>query len=207
MELQNHMNLLVTKTMITDDEKELFIKSVGRVRTLEYRHSRVEPSKKRLQKTDNANHELDLLWEGGVHADQSTKAMPVPELDRDHGFRGMIADLPLRTFKDLQHGHVAWQKRLDLHGTTREQAYDLLSRCMEQAVACSFRCLLVITGKGNSSPAGVSVLRQLLPQWLTEQPLGAQVLAFCLATIKDGGEGAFYVLLRKSKNNPKSSAK
>ena len=41
------------------------------------------------------------------------------------------------------------------------------------------------------------VLRKSLPIWLKEEDISFMSLASCFATIKDGGDGARYVLLRK----------
>jgi DNA-nicking Smr family endonuclease len=58
------------------------------------------------------------------------------------------------------------------------------------------RMLLVVTGKGRD---GVGVLRQSLPLWLNAPSIRPFVLAFDVASRKDGGEGAFYVLLKRQR--------
>ncbi|HNL11607.1 MAG TPA: Smr/MutS family protein [Turneriella sp.] len=56
------------------------------------------------------------------------------------------------------------------------------------------RMLLVITGKGRG---GEGVLKQAVRQWLTREPLSDYVLAVDQAQVKDGGKGAYYILLRR----------
>lgn len=87
-------------------------------------------------------------------------------------------------------------KTLDLHGMTQAAAHQALLRFVATAMRQEKRTLLVITGKG-SRLAGGGVLRRLLPLWLEEPPLRAKVLACTPARIEDGGDGAFYVRLRK----------
>ncbi|MDP2204792.1 MAG: Smr/MutS family protein [Alphaproteobacteria bacterium] len=90
-------------------------------------------------------------------------------------------------------------KTLDLHGMTQAAAHQALLRFVAAAVRQERRTLLVITGKG-SRLAGGGVLRRLLPLWLEEPPLRAKVLACTPARPEDGGDGAFYVRLRKKKD-------
>ncbi|MFN7114972.1 MAG: Smr/MutS family protein [Alphaproteobacteria bacterium] len=90
-------------------------------------------------------------------------------------------------------------KTLDLHGMTQAAAHQALLRFVASAVRQEKRTLLVITGKG-SRMAGGGVLRRLLPLWLEEPPLRAKVLACTPARPEDGGDGAFYVRLRKKKD-------
>ena len=66
-----------------------------------------------------------------------------------------------------------------------------------RAVAAGARCLLVVHGRGLHSEGG-AVLRESLPNWLAETPIGPEVLAFTSAAERDGGAGATYVLLRRS---------
>jgi len=102
------------------------------------------------------------------------------------------------TAKSLRRKKWAIEKTLDLHGMTQAAAHQALLRFIAAAERKDARTLLVITGKG-SRLAGGGVLRRLLPLWLEEPPLRAKVLAVTPARIEDGGEGAFYIRLRKKK--------
>jgi len=57
----------------------------------------------------------------------------------------------------------------------------------------------VITGKGANNNG---VLKRLVPMWLKAPPLGARVLALSQAIPSDGGDGALYVMLRRSRHQP-----
>ena len=102
----------------------------------------------------------------------------------------------------LQKGHFAFHLHLDLHGRSREAAHAAVARFVGDARRAGERCVLIITGRGKSSPGGLSVLREALPRWLCRAPIKAHVLAFCTARAVDGGPGAFYVLLRRSGVKP-----
>lgn len=94
----------------------------------------------------------------------------------------------------LRKGARAIEARIDLHGMGQAEAYDALVRFIARSRARDVRNLLVITGKGR---VGGGVLRRLLPLWLEEAGLRTNILAFAQARREDGGEGAFYIRLRK----------
>ena len=106
------------------------------------------------------------------------------------------AGLPRRVLADLRRGRWVIQAELDLHGYTREEARDALGAFIGGCLARGLRCVRVIHGKGHSSPGGLSVLKTLSRQWLARRE---EILAFCAAKPRDGGEGALIVLLRSQK--------
>lgn len=114
------------------------------------------------------------------------------------------AGLDRRRAKRLRRGEMAIDGRLDLHGMTREEARGALAGFLAAAQGRGGRCVLVITGKGQREPLGErrSVLRAALPRWLDEAPNRERVLGFEAARPRHGGDGAFYVLLRKAARPP-----
>lgn len=101
------------------------------------------------------------------------------------------------TSRRLQRGQLPIAGRLDLHGMTQDEAHRTLRAFVTDAARQGKRCLLVITGHGARSPGG-GVLRRAVPQWLALSPLAARVLSVATAQPRDGGMGAFYVLLRRA---------
>ncbi len=102
------------------------------------------------------------------------------------------------TQSKLQKGKIPLEGRLDLHGYTQTQAQDALEAFVMRAANAGKRCLLVITGKGLTKN-GEGVLRQRLPQWIALSPLSGVVLKAVPAAPKDGGSGAFYLYLRRTR--------
>ncbi|MBY0293404.1 MAG: Smr/MutS family protein [Alphaproteobacteria bacterium] len=87
--------------------------------------------------------------------------------------------------------------RLDLHGLTLEKAHQTLGRFLLRAQEQGFKTVLVITGKGSLTLE--NTLRCQLPRWLEETPLRELVTSIHYpAKPQDGGQGAFYVGLRRS---------
>lgn len=110
---------------------------------------------------------------------------------------GDINHLDGRTAKRFKRGNITIDFRLDLHGYTKDQAYDILIETVEEAYQKKKRCGLIITGKGYRSDGVIGVIKQSMKRWLDMPPLRNMVLAVTSASQKHGGEGAIYILLRR----------
>jgi len=107
--------------------------------------------------------------------------------------------------RKLQRGHIEIDGTLDLHGMRQVEAHAALQRFIHARVARGDRTVLVITGKGLKKldrDAAViveaGVLRSMLPIWLSEPGLAPMVAGWDPAAQSHGGEGAFYVRLRRA---------
>lgn len=98
-----------------------------------------------------------------------------------------------RLLSELQRGGIEVGLEIDLHGLRTEHAQQLLADFLLECAHRRVRCARVIHGKGRRSPTGQAILKQKVDYWLRLRP---DVLAFCSATQRDGGNGAVYVLLR-----------
>jgi DNA-nicking Smr family endonuclease len=121
--------------------------------------------------------------------------------------RGAAPGLDRRTQLRLQRGQIPIEARIDLHGMTREKAHAGLNAFLARQTALGRRCVLVITGKGRPQPEWgsqereIGVIRRTLPDWLRDHPNRDRVLAFATAQPQDGGSGAWYVLLRRRRDD------
>jgi DNA-nicking Smr family endonuclease len=79
---------------------------------------------------------------------------------------------------------------------TQDAAHATLMAFVQAEQRRGSRCILVITGRGLRSGG---ILRSMTPRWLATPPLADLVLAQSPARIPHGGDGAFYVLLRRSR--------
>lgn len=110
-----------------------------------------------------------------------------------------------RSFSKMKRGKLKPEGRIDLHGMTLDRAYPALIRFVLSAQASGKRLVLVITGKGKRAeeegpiPRPKGVLRHQVPGWLTSPPLAQAVLQLSPAHISHGGEGAYYVYLRRQR--------
>jgi DNA-nicking Smr family endonuclease len=107
--------------------------------------------------------------------------------------------------KKVVRGRIEIDGTIDLHGMTQNEARGALYRFIQARFARGDRTILVITGKGlktdNDYIAAMSergVLRTMLPLWLNEPSLAPLVSGWSIAARGHGGEGAWYVRLRRS---------
>lgn len=84
---------------------------------------------------------------------------------------------------------------LDLHHMTQAEARLALGRFVGRAAGEGLKQVLVITGKGLSSPGGVSVLKKELERWLRSEGRSL-VRSYSEAPRALGGRGAFLLRLR-----------
>jgi DNA-nicking Smr family endonuclease len=103
-----------------------------------------------------------------------------------------VATPDRRTLENLKRGRMRPEARLDLHGMTRDEAFEALSGFVARAQAIGIRVALVITGRSG-------VLRDEVPRWLTMTALRPRILGMAEAKPRDGGAGALYVLIRRPK--------
>ena len=109
------------------------------------------------------------------------------------------------THRKVRRGRIDIDGRIDLHGMTQGEAREALHRFITTRAARGDRTLLVITGKGARTDddyiAAMSergVLRTMLPVWLNEPGLARYVSGWSVAARGHGGEGAWYVRLRRA---------
>lgn len=103
-----------------------------------------------------------------------------------------------RRMKQLRQGKLKPQETLDLHGCYREEARERVRNFLKNRHAEGVQTVLIITGKGNRSPSGESVLRSDVESYLKTHS-AAWVVEWGRAPRQYGGEGALVVFLRQSK--------
>lgn len=169
---------------MTDDDIQLFRRTIGPVKRLVHNQTGVEswrpkPSPHKLKSQQHAAT-FSLNDAGEPIASGDLLEFQHPGIQN-------------RQMRRLRQGRIAIESELDLHGQTAEQARRQLPLFLSQAQANGLRCVIIVHGKGYSSSGQRPVLKTLLNSWLKQCP---EVLAFCSALPKDGGTGAVYVLLR-----------
>ncbi|MBI4922201.1 MAG: Smr/MutS family protein [Devosia nanyangense] len=109
----------------------------------------------------------------------------------------------------LGRGRIGIDGTLDLHGMRQDEAHAALTRYLKARWARGDRTILVITGKGlkkvNGDPTTIverGVLRTMLPIWLNSPELSPLVAGWDQSAQGHGGEGAWYVRLRRQERRP-----
>jgi DNA-nicking Smr family endonuclease len=96
----------------------------------------------------------------------------------------------------LHRGDFSIQASVDLHGLHVEDAREVFDDFLKAAIATGKRAVLVIHGRGLSSPSE-PVLKNKVREWLSGCSWRKWIIAFSSARICDGGAGATYILLRQ----------
>jgi DNA-nicking Smr family endonuclease len=106
--------------------------------------------------------------------------------------------------KKVRRGRIDIDGTIDLHDMTQAQAREALFRYVTTRAARGDRTILVITGKGLKTDSDYiaamsqrGILRTMLPIWLSEPGLAHLVSGWSMAARGHGGEGAWYVRLRR----------
>ena len=100
-------------------------------------------------------------------------------------------------------------KKLDLHGFSLNDANKIVNKFINKAFEFRHKKLLIITGKGTRSKVyddpysskKMNVLKYSVPEYIkNNKDLTNKISSISKASLKDGGEGAFYIFLKLSKN-------
>lgn len=169
------------------EDQALFRASVKGVKRLRQRtpppqRSRVPPTPRKRPR-DETRAPVDQYVPGSVIE---------TEVDGELGYAR--AGLQHGVMRKLRRGQFPVDAEFDLHGLTAATARRELDAFLERCQAAAARCVLIIHGKGLSTPDRRPVLKSGVNAWLRQRD---EVLAFCSARPRDGGTGALYVLLRK----------
>ena len=96
----------------------------------------------------------------------------------------------------LKKGQFVIESKIDLHGSTVNEAGAKLQHALAMSLASQQRCVLVVHGRGKGSFDNKPAIKTHVNQWLRESP---SVLAFHSAQPHHGGTGAVYVLLKRQR--------
>ncbi len=113
--------------------------------------------------------------------------------------KGNTSAIDKKNAQRLKKGDIAFDFTIDLHGYTVEQAWLRIKASILQAYNRQMRYMLVVTGQGWYSENRIGVLRAEFPKWMNHPEVRPYVLAFCHAQKKHGGEGAYYVQIKRKR--------
>ncbi len=106
--------------------------------------------------------------------------------------------------KRIKSGRMNIEGTIDLHGLSLKEAKAHLQLFVGKSIQRNKRLLLIITGKGTNSKPDIHGKKQTIKsdikKWLLEDFYRDKVQYISTASVKHGGEGAYYFFLVKSKN-------
>lgn len=191
----------MTRRRLKPDEIDLWHKVAETAQRL---HPERKPGELPLPKPKPIKQPRGRMTEFTIGQTAQTAAPPhdiaAPVADR---LRQQPLRMDRKTFTRMSKGKLDPEGRIDLHGMTMDRAHTALVRFILSAHHQQKRLVLVITGKGKHRdddgpiPVRHGVLRHQVPHWLEIPPLSQAVLQVTPAHLSHGGEGAYYVYLRR----------
>ena len=98
-------------------------------------------------------------------------------------------------------------RKLDLHGFTLMEANQKVKEFISESFNFGYKKLLIITGKGSRSQSGdnpfvsekLGILKNSVPDFVkNEKNISNKIIRIVPASLRDGGDGAFYIFLKKN---------
>ncbi len=112
--------------------------------------------------------------------------------------------------KGIKKGSFHIDKKIDFHGKSLLESEGQFNNTIIESYNAGQRCLLFVTGKGLFKSKNYEesykpklyhgIIRASFIEWARSKKLSKYILSFEQASIEHGGDGAFYVYLRKNKN-------
>ena len=124
-----------------------------------------------------------------------------------HKFINSTEKLPNKDFKHQKNKNLK-VRSIDLHGYTLDEANKTIEDFINKAFSENINKLIIVTGKGlhseNEKDPYVSkdlgILKYSVPEFITNNAsLMKMINEIADARTEDGGEGAFYIFLKKNK--------
>tara|TARA_Y100001970_G_C13708562_1_gene590726 strand:- start:61 stop:615 length:555 start_codon:yes stop_codon:yes gene_type:complete len=111
--------------------------------------------------------------------------------------------------KKLKKGRIPIDRKIDFHGLSVLDAEDVFTKTIISCYGKNLRCLLFVTGKGTFKKNNeeekqrlyYGKIRNNFFSWINKKEIQKYILSFEQASIEHGGDGAFFIYLRKNKTN------
>lgn len=180
-----------------DDEKVLFMQAMAGVKPIEDKNVVSPVESPKVSKPDAtilskraAAQGTDEQSLGAGLSDMQALLNPVAG---EAYLSYKVPTLQTKVFNQLKQGKMRWYDAVDIHGCSIDEARGAMTQLLSQAKNNNETVVKIVHGKGSEA-----ILKTCVNGWLRQLP---EVLAFCSAPPKDGGNGAVLVLLKKTKTD------
>ena len=180
-----------------DDDKVLFMQAMHGVDQLTDKNVRSPANAKKSAKPDATILSKRAAAQGSEAHDLGAGLSDMQALLNPVAAESVLSykqpTLQNKVFTQLKQGKLRWYDAVDIHGCTIEEARTAVTQLLSQAKQNNETSVKIVHGKGSEA-----ILKTCVNGWLRQLP---EVLAFCSAPPKDGGNGAVLVLLKKTKTD------
>ena len=190
---------------MSQESKDIFLNKFGNIKPLKSKNR----IKREIPKTTIAiKKTTKQKATTAIKKNQTTKENKEEKKPKNYSFEAS------KTKKLLKKGKIKIDKKIDFHGKTLFDAENEFIDSVKNSYYQQKRCLLFITGKGlatNKKPDNhthenketklyYGKIREAFLNWINKPSLSKFILSYERADIQNGGDGAFFVYLRKIKN-------
>tara|TARA_B100000315_G_scaffold227035_1_gene234452 strand:- start:11 stop:562 length:552 start_codon:yes stop_codon:yes gene_type:complete len=183
--------------MSDKNNNNIFLKSLEGVRPLKRNNKIIKP----IPKSTKSNSPRTIIKEAeGDKICENVKNVTI---------RQKITIQKSDINKKLKKNKIPIDRKVDFHGCSLDEAKKIFFNTINDCFLRNFRCILFITGKGsirkiNDHPKETKLyygkIRSNFLSWVTYDAVQYKILNVQQANIKSGGDGAFFVYLRKNKD-------
>ena len=180
-----------------NDENDLFIKQMKGVKPIK-KNNKTNIKKKPIVSTKVVKQNI------------TTKRSITPVAPENNTKKSQFLLEKVSIGKNIKKNFFRIDKKIDFHGKSLLEAEEAFSSTILECFNKDKRCLLFVTGKGLFKIKNYEesynpklyhgVIRSAFFTWVKSKKFSKHILSFEQASIEHGGDGAFYVYLRKKKN-------
>lgn len=188
---------------MSQQDDELFLQEMQQMQGLNKLTGKKAKVKVQLDKRQNKDKQsLRTRQQAATEKVEQVEAMNplsdyhVPQVHPGESLGYRRPGIQESVYRKLRLGRLEIDARLDLHGMTIEVARQKLLAFIAECIEHDIRTVLVMPGKGDRNVEAPAKLKSYFVHWL---PQLDDVLAYHSAQPRDGGSGAFYLLLKKNR--------
>ncbi len=177
--------------------KDVFLQSIGNVKPLKKSDKKFKEIK--IVKTHKTKKEKTAI--------KPATTTPVPNTVKNNTTNDLKIEIP-SIGKKFKKGKVKINKKIDFHGLSIDEARQSFINTIDSCFYSNNRCILFVTGKGMKNTTGDTRnvklfhgrIRENFQRWVFEKEVAGKILRVAPADFAHGGDGAFFVYLRKNKH-------
>ena len=183
---------------MTKKDNDIFVKSLIGVKPLKKNNRIIKPIPKQKVTNQTTTPEVKTTEKKEIQATKRTPPASYGNITND-----------LNVMKKLKKGKIPIDRKVDFHGLSTDDAKQLFLETIDHCFLHNYRCILFITGKGinkkeneefSSKKLYYGKIRNSFLNWALIKEVQQKILVVQQAATKYGGDGAFFVYLRKNKN-------
>ena len=178
---------------------DFFLKKMSGVKPIK-KNNKLEKEKPKTNTKSIKKIKKTNINKGLKTTTQTTHQKPPTELSLEN----------INIKRSIKKKSLTINKKIDFHGKTILESEEEFSKTIISCYNAGLRCLLFVTGKGLYKSQNYNntkkpklfhgVIRGAFVTWVKSKKFSKYILSYSVASIEHGGDGAFYVYLRKKKN-------